>query len=165
MFKRSIHTASVLRNAASSSSKASSFGSVKKILDTANDMNKSQSERVIIDSRFIPEFYSKTTYDPFDFSISSQRYQSKVYKTKEAKVMKSSSFNAPEINPIDFYTLPHLLSNYMNSSGQILHRSVTGLAPKKQKQVAKAIRRARSFGLLSSVAKDVSTFTKRGSTL
>lgn len=165
MFKRAIHTTAKVCETASKSntSKASPFGSLKDAFASANEIQT--SAKTTINDRFIPNFIDKTTYDPFDFSIASQRYQNKVMKTQLSQHMKSSSFNALEINPTDFYVLPHLLSSYMNVSGQILHRSVTGLSPKKQKQMSKAIRRARSFGLMSSVAKDVSTFPKRGSSL
>lgn len=152
----------LVRSMHSTSKKLGPFDSVKDMFKLASDISQ---KRTTVDDRFIPYFNNKTTYDPFDFSIASQRYQSKVYKTQLAQHMKSSSFNTVEINPTDFYVMPHLLNNYMNSSGQILHRSVTGLSAKKQKQMAKAIRRARSFGLMSSVAKDVSTFPKRGSSL
>lgn len=158
MYRRLIHTTRQV------SDSESAFGSIKKAF---NDINKigQQNQRTTIDDRFIPNFSNKKTYDPFDFSISSQRYQNKVFKSQLAQHMKNSSFNTTEINPTDFYIMPHLLSSYMNVSGQILHRSVTGLSPKKQKQMAKAIRRARAFGLMSSVAKDVSTFPKRGASL
>lgn len=170
MFKRSIHTTQrALQTAASKrSTVGKSFGSAGDVFQEAAQLERqsqAQQQRTTIDDRFIPNFNKKTTYDPFDFSISSQRYQNKVNKTQQAQRMKSSSFNSVEINPSDFYVLPHLLSSYVNVSGQILHRSVTGLSGKKQKQMAKAIRRARAFGLMSSVAKDVSTFAKRGRTL
>ena len=159
MLKRSIHTS---RRVLDSSK---SFGSAMDAFKAATEMQQTQTQKTTIDDSFIPSFHNKTTYAPFDFSIASQRYQNKVYKSQLAKNMQSSSFNTVEINPTDFYVLPHLLSIYVNVSGQILHRSVTGLSGKKQKQMAKAIRRARAFGLMSSVAKDVSTFPKRGSSL
>lgn len=161
MLTRSLHTSRSLLNG------TSAFGSIKEVFSDASKLGQQQQQnkRTTIDDRFIPTFLNKKTYDPFDFSISSQRYQNKVFKTQLSQHMKLSSFNTTEINPLDFYTMPHLLNSYMNVSGQILNRSVTGLSAKKQKQMAKAIRRARSFGLMSSVAKDVSTFPKRGSSL
>lgn len=169
MLKRTFYTASKVCKAAdanAASASGSGFNNILDVFNTANSLNtNAQAQKITIDNRFIPEFNNKTTYDPFDFSIASQRYQSKVYKTKLAKQLKTSSFNSAEINPVNFYLLPHLLSSYVNQSGQIMHRSVTGLSNKKQKQISKAIRRARAFGLMSSVAKDVSTFPKRGSTL
>ncbi|GME77698.1 unnamed protein product [Ambrosiozyma monospora] len=79
--------------------------------------------------------------------------------------MQNSSFNAPEINPGDFFCLPHLLSKYLSTSGMILHSSVTGLKPQKQRAMAKAIKRARAFGYLSSVGRDVVYAAKRGRSL
>lgn len=164
MLTRSFHTSRNLLN------NKSAFGSIKEVFNDASKIGQQQQQqqqnkRTTIDDRFIPTFLNKKTYDPFDFSISSQRYQNKVFKTQLSQHMKLSSFNTNEINPLDFYTMPHLLNSYMNVSGQILNRSVTGLSARKQKQMAKAIRRARAFGLMSSVAKDVSTFPKRGSSL
>lgn len=141
----------------------SKISSVKRAFESANSIK--EIPRKTIDNRFIPDLTNKKRYNPFDFSIASQRFQSKIYNVKKSKIMENSSFNSSEINPLDFYTLPHLLSNYVNTSGQILHRSVTGLSAKKQKQVSKAIRRARSFGFMSCVANDVSTFPKRGDSL
>lgn len=124
-----------------------------------------KSKKSLISNNFIPYFDNKVTYDPFDFSLAKLRYQKKINKVKSNEFVKSSNFNSVEINPLDFYCLPHLLSNFLNLSGQILHRSVTGLESKNQKKISKAIKRSRSFGLLSSVSKDVSTFPKRGSSL
>lgn len=143
------------------------FTSAKNAAKTSNSIDEKPTT---VNEQFIPSFDSrhdsqKITYDPFDFSIASQRFNSRVNAVQFANKMKSSSFNSKEINPTDFYVLPHLLNGYMNESGQILHRSVTGLSGRKQKQMSKAIRRAKSFGLLSSVAKDVSTFPKRGDNL
>lgn len=166
MFKRGLHTTRQVSQAAKSGEKKGAFGNILDVFNNASSMNAvNETQRVVIDNRFIPDFNNKTTYDPFDFSVASQRYQSKVYKTKLANKMKTASFNSQEINPVNFYVLPHLLSTYVNQTGQILHRSVTGLSNKKQKEMSKAVRRARAFGLMSSVAKDVSTFEKRGATL
>lgn len=160
MLKRTIHTScKTLQGKVNSFNLLDVFSSAKDLTST------NAAQRVSVDTRFVPDFNNKTTYDPFDFSIASQRYQNKVNKTRIAKKLGTSSFNTPEIDPTNFYTLPHLLSPYVNQSGQILHRSVTGLANKKQKAIGKAIRRARAFGLMSSVAKDVSSFPKRGNTL
>ena len=153
MFKRSLHTSRSAYDAAP-------VKNINEAFKSATSM-QSKIQTTVINDRFIPNMTNKKTYDPFDFSISAQRYQTKVNKAQMANYMKSSSFNSREINPTDFYVIPHLLNGYMNSSGQILHRDVTGLSPRKQKQMAKAIRRARAFGFLSSVAKDVSTFDKR----
>lgn len=145
---------------------------VKNVLSKVKSISESGPERLTVDKAFVPLFKnsyvsteSKTTYSPFDFSIASQRFANKVAKNKKAHLMKSSAFNAQEVNPLDFYIMPHLLSGYMSQSGSILHRDITGLEARKQKQMTKAIKRARAFGLLSSVAQDVSTFEKRGMSL
>lgn len=147
------------------------MNSAKNALKTISELSKT-TEKFSVHRAFVPLFKnsynsqeSKSTYSPFDFSIASQRYQNKISKATKSHKMKSSAFNAPEVNPLDFYIMPHLLSSYMSQSGSILHRDITGLNPRKQKAMARAIKRARAFGLMSSVAQDVSTFEKRGPAL
>lgn len=44
-----------------------------------------------------------------------------------------------------------LLNGYVNAKGRILSRRETGLSPKDQRRLAKAVKRARAFGLMSPV--------------
>ena len=46
------------------------------------------------------------------------------------------------------------LRKYINEQGKILSRRLTGLTPKKQKQVTKSIKRARMLALLPFLHKD-----------
>ncbi|CAG8621144.1 1980_t:CDS:2 [Funneliformis caledonium] len=55
-------------------------------------------------------------------------------------------FNALKLNPLNY----KLLSNFVSDMGRILPRSITGLTAKNQRKLAKAIKRARSFGLIPS---------------
>lgn len=147
------------------------MNSAKNALKTISELSKT-SEKLSVHRAFVPLFKnsynsaeSKAVYSPFDFSIASQRYQNKVTAAQRAQRMRTSAFNAPEVDPLAFYIMPQLLSPYLSQSGSILHRDVTGLTARKQKAMARAIKRARAFGLLSSVAQDVSTFEKRGPSL
>lgn len=143
---------------------SSTFMNLKKQSEVLDSQRQKQKESTVMQS-FINDFSKQTTYDPFDFSIANTRYHRKLQKIKKEEQMKQSSFNSEEVNPVSFYCMPQLLSKYLNNSGQIQHHTVTGLKPKKQKAMAKAVRRARAFGLLSPVARDVSMFPRRGSSL
>ncbi|VEU19445.1 DEKNAAC100078 [Brettanomyces naardenensis] len=143
---------------------ASAFSNLKKQHDKLQSQQQ-QQKKSSVGQMFVNDFAVQTTYDPFDFSVAKTRYNKKINHLNKERLMKKSSFNADEVNPSDFYCMPHLLTKYMNTSGQIQHHTVTGLVPKKQKAMTKAIKRSRAFGFMSSVAKDVSTFTKRGPTL
>lgn len=143
---------------------ASAFSNLKKQHDKL-ESQQLQQKKSSVSQTFINDFSEQTTYDPFDFSIAKTRYNKRINRINRERAMKKSSFNAEEVDPTDFYCMPQLLSKYMNTSGQILHHTVTGLSTKKQKAMAKAVKRARAFGLISSVGKDVSTFPRRGPTL
>lgn len=72
-------------------------------------------------------------------------------------------FNKFGVNPLDLYTSPETLSQFVTSTGRILHRDVTGLSAKNQRRLSKAIRRCQSIGLMSKVHKDVSLLPTRTS--
>ncbi|KAJ1929360.1 hypothetical protein IWQ60_001223 [Tieghemiomyces parasiticus] len=61
---------------------------------------------------------------------------------------RGDRFTTQGINPLDHYKDANLLSQYVTVMGRIKPRSQTGLTNKNQRLVAKAIRRARSFGLM-----------------
>ncbi|MCA9519641.1 MAG: 30S ribosomal protein S18 [Myxococcales bacterium] len=48
---------------------------------------------------------------------------------------------------------PNLLRRFITDSGKIIPRRITGLNAKHQRQIAKAIKRARNIGLLPFCAK------------
>jgi len=66
-------------------------------------------------------------------------------KTRECK------FNKAGIEYID-YKDTDLLERFMNDQGKILPRRVTGTSAKYQRQLSRAIKRARFLGLLPYVA-------------
>jgi small subunit ribosomal protein S18 len=49
-----------------------------------------------------------------------------------------------------------LLNKFLSERGRILPSRVTGVVPKKQKALAKAIKRARQLALISPIAKSLS---------
>ena len=122
----------------SSSSSRSSMGATR----NQKTLNNVTAENVkVLNPSLIKDFAYGTTYDPFDFSMA-RLYLDRKNKSK-FKVLGHN------INPLDLYTSPEVLSQFMSSTGKILHRDVTGLSAKNQRRLSKAIRRAQAIGLLS----------------
>lgn len=55
---------------------------------------------------------------------------------------------SPELKDIDYKNVS-LLSNYVDNANKILGRKLSGLDAKKQRAMQKAIKQARSVGLMS----------------
>ncbi|SMN19951.1 similar to Saccharomyces cerevisiae YER050C RSM18 Mitochondrial ribosomal protein of the small subunit, has similarity to E. coli S18 ribosomal protein [Maudiozyma saulgeensis] len=108
--------------------------------ESANGIENRQNIKTL-EPKLIKSFEYSTIYDPFDFSMARINLDRK-HKSK----FKLFGNN---INPLDLYTSPEILSQYMSSTGKILHSDVTGLSAKNQRRLAKAIRRAQAIGLLS----------------
>ncbi|CAB4254033.1 similar to Saccharomyces cerevisiae YER050C RSM18 Mitochondrial ribosomal protein of the small subunit, has similarity to E. coli S18 ribosomal protein [Maudiozyma barnettii] len=108
--------------------------------ESAHGSASSQNIKTL-EPKLIKSFQYSTIYDPFDFSMAKINLDRK-HKSK----FKLFGNN---INPLDLYTSPEILSQYMTSTGKILHSDVTGLSAKNQRRLAKAIRRAQAIGLLS----------------
>lgn len=104
-----------------------------------------------------PNFQANTLYDPFDFSMARIRLERKQAKDN----VSMRVFDEKRLNPLDFYLRTKYLSNYVSSTGRILPREVTKLTVKNQKRLAKAIKRARAAGLLSSVHPVVSSLVHK----
>ena len=61
---------------------------------------------------------------------------------------KFCPFSKPESPKIDYKDI-RLLSRYITEKGKIIPSRITGVSRKKQKELAKAIKRARFLSLLS----------------
>ncbi|KAJ1978690.1 hypothetical protein H4R35_001799 [Dimargaris xerosporica] len=64
------------------------------------------------------------------------------------KKIRSDRFTRQGINPLNEYRDVNMLSQYVTEMGRIKHRRHTNLTNKSHRRIAKAIRRARAFGLL-----------------
>ncbi|CAO3658241.1 unnamed protein product [Umbelopsis ramanniana] len=62
-------------------------------------------------------------------------------------------FDALGLDPLKEYKNFNLLSNFVSDIGKILPRAQTGITAKNQRKLAKAIKRARAMGLMSSTGK------------
>lgn len=65
---------------------------------------------------------------------------------------KSCPFSGPNAPTIDFRDTK-LLSRYVSERGKIVPSRITAVSAKKQRELAKAIKRARYLGLLPYVIK------------
>lgn len=113
-----------------------------------------------VDPRLMKNFARDSTYDPFDFSLAKIHLDK---KNNAAKHKANDMFDKFGVNPLDLYTSPEILSQFISSTGKILHRDVTGLSAKNQRRLSKAIRRCQAIGLLSKTHKDVSFLPTRTS--
>ncbi|KAF2819841.1 ribosomal protein S18 [Ophiobolus disseminans] len=101
-------------------------------------------------SQFQRQIYRKwqpgDVYSPIDLSGAEQ----KKWKTGRKKP-QSDAFDVLGINPVLEYKNFTIMSEYMTETGRIKHSKDTGLRPKNQRKIAKAIRRAIGLGLMPSV--------------
>ncbi|KAJ4366553.1 hypothetical protein N0V95_000220 [Ascochyta clinopodiicola] len=101
-------------------------------------------------SQFQRQMYRKwqpgDVYSPHDLSGAEQ----KKWKFGRKKP-QSDAFDVLGINPINEYKNFTIMSEYMTETGRIKHSNDTGLRPKNQRKIAKAIRRAIGLGLMPSV--------------
>ncbi|KAF2625203.1 ribosomal protein S18 [Macroventuria anomochaeta] len=85
-------------------------------------------------------------YSPHDLTGAEQ----KKWKFGRKKP-QSDAFDVLGINPVNEYKNFTIMSEYMTETGRIKHSKDTGLRPKNQRKIAKAIRRAIGLGLMPSV--------------
>ena len=69
---------------------------------------------------------------------------------------KSCPFSQPGSPEIDYKDI-RLLSRYITEKGKIIPSRITGVSRKKQKELAKAIKRARFLSLISYTNKSYSS--------
>ncbi|EUC51399.1 hypothetical protein COCMIDRAFT_31533 [Bipolaris oryzae ATCC 44560] len=106
-----------------------------------------ESERL---SQYQRQIYRKwqpgDVYAPHDLSGTEQK------KWKQGrKRPQEDAFDILGVNPVLEYKNFTIMSEYMTEMGRIKHSRDTGLRPKNQRKIAKAIRRAVGLGLMPSV--------------
>ena len=72
----------------------------------------------------------------------------KALRKPNLKRRKSCPFAAPNTPEIDYKDIK-LLSRYVSEKGKIVPSRITGVSRKKQKELARAIKRARFLSLMS----------------
>ncbi|ORX63210.1 ribosomal protein S18 [Hesseltinella vesiculosa] len=99
-------------------------------------------------------------YHPED--LNDARYQSQLRRQRNTLNKPTQDpFNVLGLNPLHEYKNYRLLSNFVSDIGKILPREKTGLTAKNQRKLAKAIKRARAMGLMSTTSKDPHRFSTR----
>ena len=68
------------------------------------------------------------------------------------KKRKSCPFAAPDANPIDYKDIK-LLSRFVSERGKIIPSRISAVSASKQRQLSKAIKRARYLALMPYVVK------------
>lgn len=101
-------------------------------------------------SQFQRQIYRKwqpgDVYSPGDLSgVEQQKWK------KGRSKPQTDAIDVLGINPVLEYKNFTLMSEYMTEMGRIKHSRDTGLRPKNQRKIAKAIRRAVGLGLMPSV--------------
>lgn len=102
-----------------------------------------------INLRNTRRFREGEAYEAFDFSSLRVAMDALASRKKPSR----DPFERTGIDPRNLYTMPEVLSLFINSSGQILPRSETGCNAQNQKKLSMAIKNARVCGLLSSTHK------------
>ncbi|KAG6903489.1 hypothetical protein C0995_005512 [Termitomyces sp. Mi166 len=59
-----------------------------------------------------------------------------------------------DIDPLDLSMEPSILSHYVSEMGKVYGRNITGLTSKSQRQLGKAIRRAKMMGVIPILSKN-----------
>ncbi|KAJ1736244.1 hypothetical protein LPJ61_000028 [Coemansia biformis] len=95
-------------------------------------------------------FFPMDTYHPGEFDEGNARKTIDFAKRDRTAV---DPFKALGIDPLKEYKNALVLSNFVTDMGRIKPRYKSGLSAKSQRRVAKAIRRARSFGLIPVTSK------------
>ncbi|CAI6335019.1 unnamed protein product [Periconia digitata] len=130
----------------------SNTGQVKRLERSANASLQSEEELAAAAQRtaYQKHMYRKwqpgDVYAPHDLSGAEQN---KWRLGRSAP--KTDAFEVLGINPINEYKNFTILSEYMTETGRVKHSKLTGLRPKSQRKIAKAIRRAVGLGLMPSV--------------
>ncbi|ORE05136.1 ribosomal protein S18 [Rhizopus microsporus var. microsporus] len=88
-------------------------------------------------------------YHPQDLNDSRYRESLRARRGKSATPTQDP-FEVLDLNPLHEYKNYKLLSQFVSDIGKILPREQTGLSAKNQRKLAKAIKRARAIGLMSS---------------
>lgn len=73
------------------------------------------------------------------------------WRKRSVATPTSDTFDTLALDPLKEYKNYSILSDYMSDYGRIKHRRVTGLRPKNQRKLAKAIRRSIGLGIMPSV--------------
>ncbi|CAO3678146.1 unnamed protein product [Umbelopsis vinacea] len=123
---------------------------VLKILDDFNTLKRAKAAAQAKQNlqRQTKGLHAGTTYHPDQLIDPRPRQQ-----RPRATTPTQDPFDALGLDPLKEYKNFNLLSNFVSDMGKILPRQQTGITAKNQRKLAKAIKRARAMGLMSSTGK------------
>ncbi|CAO3596187.1 unnamed protein product [Absidia cylindrospora] len=91
-------------------------------------------------------------YHPQD--LNDARYQDQLRRRRgRPSTATEDPFDVLGLDPLHEYKNYRLLSHFVSDMGKILPREKTGLTAKNQRKLAKAVKRARAMGIMSSTSK------------
>ncbi|KAJ2694973.1 hypothetical protein H4R19_005874, partial [Coemansia spiralis] len=111
---------------------------------------KDDPGKVYESNRYSRRFLPTETYHPAELDEGNARRTLDFSKQERPTV---DPFRVLGLDPLKEYKNALVLSNFVTEMGRIKPRHKSGLTAKSQRRVAKAIRRARSFGLLPITSK------------
>ncbi|KAI8324842.1 ribosomal protein S18 [Martensiomyces pterosporus] len=114
-------------------------------MSTTPSPQSKTGDKAYENSSYSRVFFAKSAYHPRDLNENTAQRQLKQRAPSQAKM---DPFVALDIDPTKEYKNSYLLSNFVTDMGKIRPRYKTGLSAKSQRKVAKAIKRARAFGLM-----------------
>ncbi|EMR10814.1 ribosomal protein S18 [Pneumocystis murina B123] len=124
----------------------------KRTLDTqlhdSNDPNvkvPTKTGLLKIPKTFYTPFKDSQLYSPYDLS-----FEKNLAYRYSLNNVKEDTWKRLCISPLKQYKSFNVLSEFITEMGRILPRDETGCSAKHQRQLAKAIRRCRGIGLLST---------------
>ncbi|KAI8079574.1 ribosomal protein S18 [Gilbertella persicaria] len=88
------------------------------------------------------------TYHPED--LNDARYRESLRRRRGKPAPTEDPFEVLGLDPLHEYKNFRLLTHFVSDMGKILPREQTGLSAKNQRKLAKAIKRARAMGFISS---------------
>ncbi|ODQ50129.1 ribosomal protein S18 [Saitoella complicata NRRL Y-17804] len=100
----------------------------------------------------IREFSYGQTYEPRDFSFEKAE-EVRLDRRHKRGMVKRDRIEALGVNPEKEWKNPFLLNAFVTEMGRIRPASDTGISAKNQRRVARAIKRARAFGVMPVYSK------------
>ncbi|ORZ13546.1 ribosomal protein S18 [Absidia repens] len=118
-----------------------------------NSVSKEKSKPVEnVGQRYQKMHHAGDIYHPQD--LNDARYQDQLRQRRgRPNPPTEDPFDVLGLDPLHEYKNYRLLSHFVSDMGKILPREKTGLTAKNQRKLAKAVKRARAMGIMSSTSK------------
>ncbi|KAG2215099.1 hypothetical protein INT46_002931 [Mucor plumbeus] len=137
-----------------SSSEAKPKSIEKATLELLNDTVQKDKARPVSEAvqRYQKIHHEGDIYHPED--LNDTRYRESLRQRRGKPTPPTEDpFEVLGLDPLHEYKNFRLLTHFVSDMGKILPREQTGVSAKNQRKLAKAIKRARAMGLMSSTSK------------